>query len=493
MVTGISANTKQIAALVRKGEGSTLEFKRSTAELHGAMQSLCAFVNGSGGTVLIGVKPDGLLIGQDVSDATQQKIAAALDRFEPPAPVRMDFVAIGQDRYVIVMYVDAGSESVPFTYEGRAYERVGATTKKMPQSRYEQLLLERVHARRRWENIPAAGLRIEDLDREEILRTREIGIQQQRIPAESPADPGDILDRLGLFRAGHLTQAAQVLFGTRFLSDYPQCVLKMGRFRGVTVTGEILDNRQERLHAFDMVREGMAFLGRTLPLRSHFPEGRIERQDRLAIPPAALREILLNAVIHRDYSDPAGYVAIAIFDDRVEIRSIGRLPAGISVESLAGPHFSRLRNPLIAEAFHRTGAVEVWGRGTNRVIEECRRYGLEAPGFREESGGVVVAFRAEIAPTAQVSAQVAAQVTAQVTMQVTTQVAAFCREPKSAKEIMAELGLKHWKTFQTNYLLPLLEAGILERTIPDKPRSRLQKYRTTQGGLQSLKSTDRER
>ena len=150
-----------------------------------------------------------------------------------------------------------------------------------------------------------------------------------------------------------------------------------------------MDKRQESLHVFDMIREAMAFLERTLPLRL-FPQGRIQRQDRLAIPPAALREILLNAVIHRDYSDSAGYVAVAIFDDRVEIQSIGRLPAGVSVESLAGPHLSRLRNPLIAAAFHRTGAVEVWGRGTNRVIEECLSYGLKSPEFRDDSGAVVV-------------------------------------------------------------------------------------------------------
>ncbi len=75
------------------------------------------------------------------------------------------------------------------------------------------------------------------------------------------------------------------------------------------------------------------------------------------MPPDALREILLNAVMHRDYSDPGSYVAIAVFDDRIEVRSVGRLPRGSTPESLSGPHRSIQRNPLIAEAFHRTGAV----------------------------------------------------------------------------------------------------------------------------------------
>jgi ATP-dependent DNA helicase RecG len=76
-----------------------------------------------------------------------------------------------------------------------------------------------------------------------------------------------------------------------------------------------------------------------------------------------------------------------------------------------------------------------------------------------------------------------------VTAEVTAQVAAFCQKPKSAKAIMAELGLKHWKTFQSNYLAPLMNMGVLERTIPDKPRSRMQKYRTTQAGLAVLKQS----
>jgi ATP-dependent DNA helicase RecG len=192
-----------------------------------------------------------------------------------------------------------------------------------------------------------------------------------------------------------------MLYGTRFLPDYPQARLKLGRFRGTSVMGDILDNKQEHIHAFGVIREAMAFLDRTLPLSAHFVEGRIEREDRLPVPPDALREILLNAVMHRDYSDPGSYVAIAVFDDRIEIRSIGRLPAGITIEALSGPHLSKLRNPLIAETFHRTGAVEIWGRGTNRVIEQCERYGIDPPTFEEQAGGLIVTFRAPIGPKEQ--------------------------------------------------------------------------------------------
>jgi ATP-dependent DNA helicase RecG len=388
MNANVPANLKQLSALLSQGEGPTLEFKRSTGKLKEGMQSLCAFLNGSGGTLLFGVRPDATAEGQDVSDQTLRDVAQALDRFEPPVNVPVERLPLGKGR----------SDSIPFTFEGRPYERVGSTTRKMSQDTYERLLLERGHAKRRWENLPAEGLALKKLDRKEILRTRELAIQQSRISPETSRDIGDVLDRLGVRANGILTQAAQVLYGKEFLSGYPQCLLKMGRFRGTEITGPIVDNRQEHMNAFAMVRESMAFLERTLPLGARFPAGKIFREDRFPVPPSALREILLNAVIHRDYSYYGGHVAIAVFDDRIEIRSYGRLPSGVTLEQLSGPHASELRNPLIAGAFHRTGAVEVWGRGTNRVIAECMAHGILPPSFEERQGWMVVTFRVPIAP-----------------------------------------------------------------------------------------------
>ena len=383
---GIPANAKQLAALVKEGEGPALEFKRSTGELKEGMQTLCAFLNGSGGRVLFGVRPEGTIEGQEVSDQTIRDIAQAADRFEPPAHVSIHRVKLKAGRELLLAAVEGGVDMRPFTYEGRPYERVGSTTRRMPQAKYERLLVERGHAKRRWENLPAEGLALKDLDRKEILRTRELAIQQNRISPDTRRDIGEILDRLGLRVASVLTQAAQVLYGKRFLPDYPQCLLKMGRFRGTEITGEIVDNRQEHMNAFGVVREGMAFLERTMPLGARFPEGKIFREDRFPVPLDALREILLNAAMHRDYSHYSGYVAIVVFDDRIEIRSYGRLPTGITVDQLSRRHDSKPTNPLIAGAFHRTGAVEVWGRGTNRVIAAVRETRCRAAGLRGKAG-----------------------------------------------------------------------------------------------------------
>jgi ATP-dependent DNA helicase RecG len=463
---------------------------RSTGELREAMQTVCAFLNGSGGTVLFGIRPDGTAEGQQVSDRTLRDIAQAFDRFEPPVNVPVERLPLKSGKEVLMLPVAGTSDSIPFTFEGRPYERVGSTTRKMSQESYEKLLLERAHSRRRWENQPAVGVQLKDLDREEILRTRELAIQQRRISAGTTRNVGDILDRLGLCQDGVLTQAAQILYGKKFLPDYPQGMLKMGRFRGTTVTGEIVDNRQEHLNAFAIVREGMAFLDRTLPLGARFPAGTIFREDRLPVPPEALREILLNAVMHRDYSDPGSYVAIAVFDDRVEIRSYGRLPAGVSVEGLSGLHLSRLRNPLIAETFHRTGAVEIWGRGTNRVIKDCERHGIAPPVFEERQGFVIVTFKAPIAGPAHTTPQEES-----IRDQVGTksrpsrdQVALLqlCHDERTLVELMAAAGRTNRTKFRDQLTKPLLEKGWLEMTIPDKPNSRLQKYRLTAAGRKVL-------
>ena len=117
----------------------------------------------------------------------------------------------------------------------------------MAQETYEKLLLQRGHAKRRWENQPAEGLTLKDLDRKEILRTRNLAIQQNRISIDTGRNLGEILDRLGLRREGVLLQAAQVLYGKNLLADYPQCQLKLGRFRGTEVTGEIVEQSARTL------------------------------------------------------------------------------------------------------------------------------------------------------------------------------------------------------------------------------------------------------
>jgi ATP-dependent DNA helicase RecG len=477
-----------LQSLVAQGESETLEFKRSTAELKRTGESLCAFLNGDGGKVLIGVGPDGKLVGQDVADTTLRDVAAMLSRFEPPARVEISQVEVGNGRYVIVLDAASARQHAPVVFESKAYKRVGSTTTVMSQEEYAHLLLDRSHSRHRWENQPVVGVQIDDLDREEILRTRQTAIEQRRLSASTSMNIADILDRLGLRIDGQITQAAQMLYGMKFLPNYPQSLLKLGRFRGTRITGDILDNRQEYLHAFAMVREAIAWLDRTLPLSARFPPGAINREDRLPVPAEALREIIINAVIHRDMSNASSYVAIAVFDDRIDIHSIGRFPTGIRAEMLAQEHRSVQRNPLVAGAFHRTGAVEVWGRGTNRVIEACRAYGIADPTFTESSGAVTVTFRAEIVAKAPSRHQVG---TKSALSRDQVKVLELADVSRTLAELMEPSGRTDRTKFRGQIVAPLLDAGLVEMTIPDRPRSSKQQYRTTDAGRAALAAAKR--
>jgi ATP-dependent DNA helicase RecG len=382
----------ELERLIADGESETLELKQSTGQLSRAAETLCAFLNTKGGMVVLGVTPHGKLVGQHVADRTQQDIANMLRRFEPPAPITLERLPIPEtDCEALILEATPTGEVLPFVYDGRPYERMGTTTSVMPQEKYQQLLLNRIHNRRRWENAPAAGLTLEMLDQEEVLHTMRSGVSVGRLPESTSFNPADILDRLGLRVSGHILPAAVVLFGTRFLPEYPQCHLRMARFKGIDKT-EFVDNRQIHGHGFHLLDEAMLFLQRHLPVAGRIEPGLFERVDEPLFPLLALREALVNAVCHRDYSIAGGAISLGIYDDRLEIWSDGTLPFHLRVEDLKRDHRSRPRNPLIADVFYRRGLVERWGRGTQKIVELCVRAGHPEPEFLEEAGAVGVRF-----------------------------------------------------------------------------------------------------
>ena len=170
---------------------------------------------------------------------------------------------------------------------------------------------------------------------------------------------------------------------------------------------------------------------------------------------------------------------------QLEIRSAGRLPLGVTVAQLAGRHDSKPVNPLIAGAFHRTGAVEVWGRGTNRVIAICKEHGTLPPTFVERDGFLIVTFI--IQPVTE--ERVATQSATQSTDPVVRLLACLHEMEMPAGALRSALQIKHRPTFRANYLHPALTAGWIEYTLPDKPSSRLQKYRLTEAGKRRLEKT----
>lgn len=391
----------QIQAWVALGEGETQEFKRSTANLERGTQTICGMLNRGGGRVLYGVRPDGRIEGQQTSDRTVERITGELQHISPPVFPEVERLQLENGQEVLTVTVGRGNQR-PYTYQGQAYLRVGNSTQEMSAEEYNAMLLERLHATQRWENEPATGWTVADLDQTEITRTLEEAIRRGRIEEPGTRDTLDVLRGLNLVRDGQLLRAAVVLFGKGELLpiEYPQCSLRLARFKG-TDRSEFLDNKEVTAHAFELMRRAERFLLENLPIAGRVVPGLFERQDVPLYPLEALREALANAFCHRDYVSGGGSVSVGIYDDRLEIISSGDLHFGLTVDDLYRPHESRPWNPLIARTFHRRGYIEKWGRGTLKMAELTEEAGLPRPEFDLMPGAVVVRFRpsAYLAPS----------------------------------------------------------------------------------------------
>ena len=381
-----------LLALATTGESETLEFKETTGTRREATMTVCAFLNQGGGQVLFGVAPGGVVVGQQVGERTIEELSAELRQIDPPAFPTVERVPVDGGREVIAVSTGQGA-SRPYTYRGTAYRRVGNTTLAMSSDEYSRMLFERMHSEQRWENQPATGWSIDDLDLAEIRRTIAEAIRRGRLDPVGE-DPADLLRGLGLLRDGVLLRAAAVLFGSteRLEFEMPQCLLRVARFRG-TDRMEFLDNRQFNGNAFILLASAERFLRDTLPIAGRFERDRFERIDEPLYPPLATREALANALCHRDYSIGGGSVGVAVYDDRLEVTSSGSLHFGLTPESLFAPHESRPWNPLIARTFYRRGIIEEWGSGTLKMAETATSAGLPVPEIEDDGGAVTVRFR----------------------------------------------------------------------------------------------------
>lgn len=381
-----------VESWARAGESETLELKRTTGERREAARAICAMLNHCGGRVVFGVESDGRILGQMVSDRTLEELAQELAEIEPPVFPSIERVDIGGERQLVVVTAQPGAAQ-PYSYRGHAYRRVGNTSLELSREEYNRVLLERVHGDQRWENQPATGWSVADLDTVEITRTLEESIRRGRADDPGTRDPAEILRGLGLMKDGHLLRAAAVLFGRaeRVEAELPQCLLRVARFRGNDKT-EFLDNRQFHGNAFDLLLKAERFLRENLPVAGRIQPNLFERVDDPLYPPVALREALANAFCHRDYSIGGGSISLGVYDDRLEITSTGILHFGLTPEALFLPHESLPWNPLIARVFYRRGVIEAWGRGTLKIAELTARAGLPRPQIEEVAGCVMMRF-----------------------------------------------------------------------------------------------------
>ena len=384
---------EELKKLIADDEGETVEVKETTGQRIDACETLCAFLNKDGGTVVFGVTKKGKLTGQLMADTTKRDLFEVFQKFVPAADIEVSYVPVDETHTAIVCHVDGGNRK-PYIYDGKPYKRVQSSTTVMSQEEYERMLLARGGFRSEWEGQPNPGLSLDDLDLDVIRDTARKAVRVGRLDESVDTEnAAALLDHFKLRKNGTLLNGAAVLFGKADRIDYPQLEIKMGWFKG-TDQRVFLDNSHVQGNVFKLMDAAMAFCFKHLNLAA-WTSGKIERDEELEIPADALREALVNAFAHRSYENRSQTIYLAIYDDRVEIKNPGKFPSDFNLARLYSPpiQHSEPRNEKIARVLYLRKSIETWGLGLTRIANECARVGLPVPEVKEEYGCVTTVFR----------------------------------------------------------------------------------------------------
>ncbi len=373
----------QLRKLVVGGETENAEFKADFGQE--AIETAAAFANTRGGVILIGVADNGTVPGIRLGRETLRKYANRISDATEPRVIP-DIESAELDGHTLVVVTIRKSPLKPVSVRGRCYRRVGNSNRTMTPQEIAEMRNRTLGTS--WDLMPARNAVMEDIDNARVRKyvTRANAASRRNI--EETENPRRVLENLNLLEAGVPTWSAVLLFGKqpdRFLS---QAALHCGRFKQESV---VIDDRMLTGTIVDQVDEATNFIRKNTNVRFEMT-GRPAREEIWDYPFDALREALVNAVCHRDYSLPSK-TELRIFDDRLEIWNPGGLPVGITLDDLRKPHSSVLRNKGIARVLYDIGWVENWGSGMDKMLRECRDAGLPEPELEEHQNGFRITFR----------------------------------------------------------------------------------------------------
>ncbi|WIY83403.1 helix-turn-helix domain-containing protein [Propionimicrobium sp. PCR01-08-3] len=474
---------------VIESEGKTLEFKRDLSSPTKPLRTVVAFANSAGGRLVIGVNDDGSVAGVEDPLAEEERITSLItDRISPQLVPGIDLMTLGEATVLVV--------DVPLSTrrphhmrdqgpEDGVYVRLGSSTRQADLALVAEL--ERNARGVAFEDLPEPRAMLGDLDLEGLseLRGRQTGIDDLLALGLAVKQGGEILPT----NAGILAACPDP---TRFL---PSAWVQCGRLRGPNGT-DIFDQTEVHGPMPRAVDTVMEFLLKHAFKTAVF--GEVKRRDVYSIPVEAIREVVVNALVHANYAERGTPIRVGFYDDRIQIDSPGLLLPGMTVESMR--RASRLRNPSLARIFREAGIMEQWGTGVQRVFEQIAEAGLPEPrveevmdrlrftvyvpshapearlgGRGEHQDGAL--RHQEEAPRRQSATGSASKLTILHRVE---------QSPASRAQLMETLRIVNQTRAFRRHIEPLLKAGLLEMTLPDKPTSRDQRYRITDAGRSAL-------
>jgi ATP-dependent DNA helicase RecG len=363
-------------------ENETLELKKSTSELKAAIISIASILNKHGfGELYFGIKNDGKIVGQEVSEKTLRDISQSIsENIEPKIYPEINVVKIENRNCIYVQFL--GREK-PYYAFGRAYTRVGDEDRKLSAKEIENIILKKHDKATRWET-RLSDKTIDQLDEEIIKKFVEKANNVGRLEFKHETTETTIR-KLDLINNGWLLNAGGVLF-----CDENPLVVQMAIFAGKDKL-TFLDIKQLRGNIFYLLDESELYIKNHINWRVKF--GKLEREEIPEIPVDAIREALVNSLCHKDYKIPKSN-EVAIFKDRVEIYNPGDFPEGLTPQDfIKGRERSILRNPLISQMLYYSKDVESWGSGLKRIYEDCIENDVKVEFKILKTGFLVIFYR----------------------------------------------------------------------------------------------------
>lgn len=356
-------------------ESQNIEYKSNWHDDY--LKWVCGFANAQGGKIYIGMNDAATVVGVENQKTLMEEIPNKIkNNMGITAEVNLQHED-GKDYIEIVVQ----PYSVPISLRGRYYYRSGSVKQELTGAALNDFLLKR--SGQTWDDVIEPRATFEDIDENTFSAFLKMSEEKGRMPETLGLTIPQIFDKLLLTENGQLKRAAIILFGKNPNRFYPNTFVKIGRFR----ENDILFHDVVEGNLITLLREITNQLSyKYLTQKIHF-EG-LYRIETGEYPTPAIREMLLNALIHRNYM--GSFVQIRVYDDNINIWNDGGLPAGISSEALKRPHRSNPRNPIIADVCFKGGLIDSWGSGTIRIIDTCKQADLPEPELIEQDGGFSV-------------------------------------------------------------------------------------------------------
>ncbi len=363
-------------------ENQRIEWKESWRDEY--LKWICGFANAEGGVLVIGRNDKGVAVGVDNAKKLLEDIP---NKVRDTLGIMVD-VNLRRESSKELVEIIVEPYPTPISYRGEYHYRSGSTKQELKGAALERFLLKK--RGRHWDDAPEPSFTARSCSAVALRlfkqRATESGRMGRAVLRDSRAV---VLGNLELTERHGLKRAACLLFSDRPEQYVSGAWIKIGFF----VTDDDL-RYQDEVHGslFEQVERTLELL-HTKYLKAYISYQGLQRRETFLFPDAALREALLNAVVHKDYSSGIP-IQISVYDDRIVLWNPGDLPENWTLEKLLGKHPSRPFNPLLANAFFRAGYIESWGRGIEKIHRECRNHDIEPPVYDFEMSGLMLTFRA---------------------------------------------------------------------------------------------------